>query len=163
MYIIIYSCILCITDDESPIKKCLGLPVSDVEEGKLPDSDATTVPLSPEDDDPASSPLSPQPILSPEAPPLSSEDPPISSEAPPISSEAPTQLPEAPPLSPEAPPLSPEAPPLSPSSSVPLTKSVSDESVTNEPLTEGLPSPEGCKGSSGDSEDEGRYSMDKSE
>lgn len=46
----------------------------------------------------------------------------------------------------------------------PLTKSGSEESCGDpDNLTEGLVSPEGGKGSSGDSEDEGRYSMDKSE
>lgn len=62
------------------------------------------------------------------------------------------------------PPTSPELAVTSQTSSVPLIKSASKESNSNEPLTtEGLASPEGGKGSSGDSEDEGRYSMDKSE
>ncbi|KAF2367358.1 CBS domain [Trinorchestia longiramus] len=56
-------------------------------------------------------------------------------------------------------------PPLSPpSAAVPLTKSGSEESCGDtDHLTEGIGSPEGGKVSSGDSEDEGRYSMDKSE
>ncbi|XP_047740796.1 5'-AMP-activated protein kinase subunit gamma-1 isoform X2 [Hyalella azteca] len=65
-----------------------------------------------------------------------------------------------------APSSSPSSPsPISPpSATVPLTKSGSEESCGDtDQLTEGLASPEAGKGSSGDSEDEGRYSMDKSE